>query len=97
MSDETASRFPKLNNANYAKWNLQMEAELIRKGLWGMVEIAVETEGKDDAAIAAEMQTKKNPMEIWQTLRSVHRARRFATAWLCASDGQVRFRTMVRT
>ena len=36
-----------------------MEAELICKGLWGMVEVAVETERKDNAMIAAKMQTKK--------------------------------------
>ncbi|THH06318.1 hypothetical protein EW146_g9647 [Bondarzewia mesenterica] len=60
MSDDSAStaRFPKLNDGNYAEWSMMMEAELVRKGLWGMVEILVDTEGKEETAWKAELQMK---------------------------------------
>jgi gag-polypeptide of LTR copia-type/Domain of unknown function (DUF4219)/Zinc knuckle len=109
MVSEETSRFPKLNDTNYAEWHMRMEAELIRKGLWGNVEIVVDTTGKDDDTIEAEIALKKgkrgaqkmaetraelilrveagqlahmrskDPMGIWETLKSVHRARGFAT------------------
>ncbi|KAJ7626236.1 hypothetical protein B0H17DRAFT_1286656 [Mycena rosella] len=52
-----------------------MEAELIRKDLWKVVEVSVDTEGKEAADIAKELETK-----IWNDLRDVHRARGFATS-----------------
>ena len=105
MSDDHSTRFPKLNDSNYAEWSLMMEAELVRKGLWGMVKIIVEEEGKDAETVAKELEGKKakrgaqkmsearaemilrvegsqlshmrltDPMDIWDTLKSVHRAR----------------------
>jgi hypothetical protein len=51
--------FPRLNDSNYAEWAVRMEAILIRKGLWSMIETVVETEGKDAATIMAELDKKK--------------------------------------
>lgn len=87
-----------------------MEAELVRKKLWDMVEIVVpEDEAKDAKAMQEEFEKKKmkrsaqkmaearaemiscvdggqlshmrsrDPMDIWQTLADVHKARGFAT------------------
>lgn len=107
---ESSSRFPRLNDTNYPEWALRMEAELIRKGYWSVVEITVDTEGKEPAEVAKELDTKvskrnaqkmaearaemilrvddgqlshmrsRDPMEIWNDLRDVHRARGFATS-----------------
>ena len=48
MSDTTtcAPSFAKLNDANYPKWAMQMEAHLIHMKLWdGIVEITVDEKG----------------------------------------------------
>jgi hypothetical protein len=55
---ESSSRFPRLNDTNYPEWALRMEAELIRKGLWAVVEITVDTEGKEPAEVTKEVETK---------------------------------------
>ena len=87
-----------------------MEAELIRKSLWGNIEIVIDETGKDADAVKAELQAKlnkrnaqkmaearaemilrvddgqlshmrsKDPLEVWETLKGVHRARGFATS-----------------
>ena len=111
MSDhESSSRFPRLNDTNYPEWALRMEAELIRKSLWVVVEVTVDSEGKAAEDIKKELETKlskrnaqkmaearaemilrvddsqlshmrsRDPMEIWNDLRDVHRARGFATS-----------------
>ena len=102
--------FSHLNDSNYAEWAVRMEAILVRKGLWSMIEIVVDVEGKDAATIATELKKKKkersvdkmaearaemvlrvedgqlshmrtrDPMEVWETLRHVHRAAGFATS-----------------
>ena len=51
--------FSHLNDSNYAKWTIQMEAILVWKGLWSMIEIVVDVEGKDAVTIAAELEMKK--------------------------------------
>ena len=33
--------FLNLNNSNYAKWSVQMEAILVKQGLWPMVKIPI--------------------------------------------------------
>ncbi|THH04488.1 hypothetical protein EW146_g10164 [Bondarzewia mesenterica] len=59
MSEGSASpRFPKLNDGNYLEWAMMMEAELVRKGLWAVMDILVDTEGKDEASWKAELQMK---------------------------------------
>ncbi|KAG5650534.1 hypothetical protein H0H81_011885 [Sphagnurus paluster] len=60
----TAIRFPKLNNANYAKWVVCMEATLVRRGLWSVVCVHVlsfDEDGKEKATstIAAELEVAK--------------------------------------
>lgn len=37
----TTVRFPNLNNSNYAKWSIQMEAVLVQQDLWSMVKIPI--------------------------------------------------------
>jgi hypothetical protein len=68
MSDDSSSsaRFAKLNDTNYASWAMQMEAELIRKGLWvDVTEVMIEQlddEGKQrkEEEITMETETKLN-------------------------------------
>ena len=45
--EDSHRRFPKLNDTNWATWRLQMEAELIRKGLWSVIEITIDPLDKD--------------------------------------------------
>ena len=110
MPNETLSHFPKLNDTNYSECNMQMEAKLVRRGLWGMIEIVVDRDRRDENDVTREIETKKSKratqklaearaelilhveagqlahmrskdlMDIWETLRSVHCARGFATA-----------------
>lgn len=42
-----STHFGKLDDSNYASWKFYMEAELIQKGLWEVVQIAVDTEATD--------------------------------------------------
>ena len=63
MTDTTV-RFPNLNDSNYAEWSVQMEAILIRRGLWSMVKIpisGVDAEGavKAVSTIMAELEEAK--------------------------------------
>ena len=60
MSDhDSTSRFTRLNDTNYPEWALRMEAELVHKGLWtNVMEILVDTEGKADADVKKEYETK---------------------------------------
>ena len=50
------SRFPLLGDHNYGEWSMRMEAELIQKGLWEMVFAEVDTEGKTEDEVKAELQ-----------------------------------------
>jgi hypothetical protein len=60
MTDSTLHLgFSKLNDMNYVKWLIQIEVELIKTSLWLMINIEVATDGKDTAAIAAEIAVKK--------------------------------------
>ena len=60
MSDhDSISCFTCLNNTNYPEWVLCMEAELVCKGLWtNIMEILIDTEGKADADVKKEYETK---------------------------------------
>jgi hypothetical protein len=40
MTDTTV-RFPNLNDSNYAKWSVRMEAILIQRGLWSIIKILI--------------------------------------------------------
>jgi hypothetical protein len=61
MSDTVCLGFAKLNNSNYIKWAIQIEAELVGIGLWSMVEVELDNMvGKDAATIAAELAVKKS-------------------------------------
>jgi len=53
---ERAPRFLLLGNGNYGEWSIRMEAELIWKGLWDMVFVEVDTDGKSDDDVKAELQ-----------------------------------------
>lgn len=53
MADDLI-RFARLNDSNYAEWVVRMEAVLIKRGLWDLVQHEVDEEGKDSDAIAAE-------------------------------------------
>jgi hypothetical protein len=59
MSEDHSTRFPKLNDSNYVEWSLMMEAELIHKQLWGMINVVVDEEGKDAETVAKELEAKK--------------------------------------
>ena len=53
---ECTPRFLQLGNGNYGKWSIHMEAELIQKSLWDMVFVEVNTDGKTDDKVKAELQ-----------------------------------------
>ena len=59
-AEEQSSCFLKLNDGNYIEWSIQMEAELIKRGLWTMVEIIVDVDGKDADSVHTEWETKKS-------------------------------------
>jgi len=58
MTDDSkrTPRFPLLGNGNYGEWSIQMEVELIWKGLWDMVFMEVDINGKSDDDVKAELQ-----------------------------------------
>jgi len=57
MSESDTPRFTRLNDANYAEWALRMEAVLIRKGLWLVVDVIVpNADAKDDDTVELELQ-----------------------------------------
>ncbi|KAF9791285.1 hypothetical protein BJ322DRAFT_999594 [Thelephora terrestris] len=37
MNEMDSMKFTRLNDSNYVSWSLRMEAELVRKDLWGWV------------------------------------------------------------
>ena len=45
-ADSTTTHFPNINNSNYAEWALWMEAVLVCAGLWSMINVRVDTDGK---------------------------------------------------
>jgi hypothetical protein len=61
MTDDTSTRFAKLNDFNYASWSIMMEAELIRKSLFlGIVEINVaDADKKTKDELQAEFDAQK--------------------------------------
>jgi len=64
MSENSSSHFPRLNDTNYVKWAMRMEAELIRRNLWAMVKVVVDEDGKDADIIQAEWMAKKNKQSM---------------------------------
>jgi hypothetical protein len=61
MTDnDNTSHFPKLNDTNYPEWSVRMDAELIRKSLWGNIKIVIDETGKDADAVKAELQAMLN-------------------------------------
>ena len=60
MSEESTTRFAKLNDANYASWSIMMEAELTQKDLWtNMVVILLDVDKKTNNKQKAEFEKKK--------------------------------------
>lgn len=59
MSDSETIRFSRLNDSNYAEWAIRMEAILIKKGLWSLVNIQVDPTGKDASTIAKNFEKLK--------------------------------------
>ena len=58
--DDHTGHFPKLNDVNYTKWSIRMEAELICHGLWAQVEIVIDEDGKDATSIQMVYMVKKS-------------------------------------
>jgi hypothetical protein len=59
MPNETPSHFLKLNDENYSEWNMWMEAELICRGLWGIIKVVVDRDGRGENNIMREIEMKK--------------------------------------
>ncbi len=59
MPESERITITRLNDSNYAEWAIRMEAVLIRQALWDMVDIVVDTGGKDEEKIIAELEIKK--------------------------------------
>ncbi|KAJ7353140.1 hypothetical protein DFH08DRAFT_692081, partial [Mycena albidolilacea] len=64
MSDRDTVRFPRLGNANYPEWAMRMEAVLVRKGLWGMVEVLVSKKKADGEEKSADEMKKERDVLI---------------------------------
>ncbi|KAM5530891.1 hypothetical protein V8D89_015423 [Ganoderma adspersum] len=85
MSDTTthAPSFAKLNNANYSKWAMRMEAHLICMKLWdGIVEITVDEKGRATDAVEeeeAKKTEKRSVQKMAEDLSDIHKARSLAT------------------
>ena len=47
MSTESSTRFQHLNDTNYAEWSLRMEAILVRRGFWVMINPAIDQQKED--------------------------------------------------
>jgi hypothetical protein len=72
MTDnDNSSHFPKLNDTNYAEWSVYMEAELIRKSLWGNIEIIIDKTGKDANTVRAEWQLKLNKWNLQKMVEAL--------------------------
>jgi hypothetical protein len=71
MSESDSIRFPRLNDTNYAEWSMRMEAIFVRKELWSVVNVEVDTEGKDEEMIEKELNVKTSKRsaskmaEVW--------------------------------
>ena len=71
MNEMESMKFAHLNNLNYVSWSLQMEAELVRKDLWGwvsgelgMLQVIQEAPAADDGTPAvSKTQVKENAKE----------------------------------
>ncbi|KAJ7364271.1 hypothetical protein DFH08DRAFT_798647 [Mycena albidolilacea] len=64
MADSDRYSFACLGNKNYANdWDIQMEAILVRKGLWDVVQVVVSDTNSDGSAkTLAEMDMEKRTM-----------------------------------
>ena len=83
---ENSSRlgFEKLNDTNYIEWSIRMEAELVRAGLWLMVEIQLDNiDGKDAATISAKLEVKKGKRS-WEKMAQAR-----AEIILCVEGSQL--------
>jgi hypothetical protein len=69
MSEDHSTCFLKLNDSNYAEWSLMMEAELIHKQHWRMINAVVDEEGKDAETVAKELEAKKAKRALRRCLR----------------------------
>ncbi|TFK60320.1 hypothetical protein BDN72DRAFT_746508, partial [Pluteus cervinus] len=99
----------RLGDTNYNEWAIRMEATLVRKGYWSLIQHDLDLENKtdDEAKAAVDAWKKKrsaskmgeccaeiilrvedsqlshirsrDPLEVWNELERVHRARGFAT------------------
>jgi hypothetical protein len=84
MTDSTLCLgFSKLNDTNYVKWLIWMEAELIEAGLWSTVDVKVDMDGKDATMVAAELAVKKHQRNA-QKMAQAH-----MKIILRAEDGQL--------
>lgn len=58
-SSTSSTQFPKLNDTNYATWAMMMEAELVRKKLWLVVDVQVDgSDTKNEEELKTEMEKK---------------------------------------
>ncbi|KAF7371772.1 CCHC-type domain-containing protein [Mycena venus] len=88
MSNALAARFPCLGNAKYPKWGLCMETVLVKRGLWGVVEVLV-TKTKSDGSekTADEMKTERDGLIAKRNVMKMAEAR--AELILRVENGQL--------
>ena len=95
MNEMESMKFARLNDSNYVSWSLQMEAELVRKDLWGwvsgelgMLEVIQEVPAADDGTPAVtKTQVKENAKERALAKKKWAEAR--AEIILCVEDSQL--------
>ncbi|KAF7334155.1 CCHC-type domain-containing protein [Mycena venus] len=88
MADVSPARFPCLGNANYPEWGLRMEAVLVKKGLWGVVEVLVSKTKSDGLEKTAdEMKKERDGLIAKRNVAKMAEAR--AELILRVEDGQL--------
>jgi hypothetical protein len=87
MSDEII-RFSRLGNTNYPEWIMRMEAILVKKGLWPLIEILVRKEKADGSEkTAAEIKAERDRLIAVRDPAKMAEAR--AEMILRVEDGQL--------
>ena len=70
MTDTETIRFSRLNDSNYPEWVVRMEATLVKRGLWPVISITVDPNGKDASTIAAELKKKIDDRDATKMLEA---------------------------
>ena len=92
--------FTLLNNTNFHKWSIHIEAHLIWKDLWGTVTCETDTDGKSDAEIEgiwADWRKKQSMKKIMEAYaKMVLRVEDSQLVHMCSKDPEVIWDTLAQ-